>query len=126
VTGTFTAPLLDALRTARTVRIETRPGLGAKVRATVIWIVVDDADRVLVRSVRGSRGRWYRDLRAHSRGALVLDGSRIGIRAEVANDPARVASCSRALAEKYSRSGASLTSMIVPEVLDATLELHPA
>jgi hypothetical protein len=125
VTGSFAPPLLEALRAARTVRIETARAPGDPARETIIWIVVDDADRVLVRSVRGARGRWYRDLQDRPTGALVVGSSRIEVRAELAADPERVDACSRALATKYARSGASLASMLTPAVLECTLELRP-
>jgi hypothetical protein len=126
VTASFAAPLIDELRTTRTVRVETSRAAGRPTHRTIIWIVVDEEDRVLVRSVRGSRGRWYRDLLAHPTGVLEVGEVRVDVRAEPAGDPDRVGACSRALAAKYPRAGASLASMLVPEVLDATLELHRA
>jgi hypothetical protein len=116
---------LDALRSARTVTIETSRSPAGRTRRTVIWLVVDPDDRVLVRSVRGERGRWYRDLLAHPSGAVVAGQLRVPARAELAGDADRVAACTRALELKYASAGASLASMLVPEVVAATLELHP-
>jgi len=126
MSGTFDAATLTELRDLRTVRIETSRAPEQPPRAATIWIVVDDVDRVLVRSIRGERGRWYRDLRAQPLGAVLVAGRRLSIRAELADDPERIESCSQALAAKYARSGASLASMLVEDVLHATLELRPA
>jgi len=126
MSGTFDSATLTELRDAGTIRIETSRAPGQPLRAATIWIVVDEEDRVLVRSVRGERGRWYRDLRANPSGAVGLAGRRLAIRAEPADDPERIESCSAALSAKYARAGASLASMIVADVLHATLELRPA
>lgn len=122
----FPAVVLDALRTARTVEVETSAGVGGPIHRAVIWIVVDDAERVLVRSVRGARGRWYRELVAHPSGAVGVAGTRIPVIAEPAGDAARVGSCSAALMRKYRTSQGSLGSMLLDDVLEATLELRPA
>ena len=121
----FPASTLDALRSARTVVVETSGGADRPVHEAVIWIVVDPEDRVLVRSVRGQRGRWYRELVAHPVGALRTGETRAAVRAERATDPERIGACTAALAIKYRGSRASLASIVRDEVLDATLELHP-
>ena len=56
----FDADTLDELRQLQEVAIRTEKHPGT---AVVIWVVVAD-DEVFVRSVRGSKGRWYRDLAA--------------------------------------------------------------
>jgi hypothetical protein len=122
----FPPPTLDAFRAARTVVIETSAGAGGSVHRTVIWIVVDTEDRVLVRSVRGGRGRWYRELIANPSGAIHVAGTRIPVVAEPAADAARVASCTAALTAKFRTSRGSLASMVRDEILDTTLELRPA
>ena len=122
----FAPPAQDAFRTARTVVIETSAGPNRPIHRTVIWIVVDDADRVLVRSVRGTRGRWYRELLASPDGAVHVAGTRIPVIAVPAQDAERVASCSAALAAKYRTSRGSVASMLRDEILDTTLELRPA
>jgi hypothetical protein len=116
--------LLLALREVRTVQIETAPAPDRPVHRVPIWVVVDDAGRVLVRSWRGARGRWYRDLRANPTGRLHVGDRWAPFRAELAADPERVEACSRALSEKYARARGSLAEMLVDEVLPTTLELH--
>jgi hypothetical protein len=117
----------DATRLRKTalVEIETSRGEGAAVHRTVIWIVADEAGRAFVRSVRGGRGRWYRELVANPTGAVFVGGHRIPVRAAPA-DEAGIEACSRLLAEKYPTQRASLASMLRDEVLDTTLELEPA
>jgi hypothetical protein len=122
----FAPSALDAFETARTVEIETSAGSGRPIHRTVIWIVVDTDDRVLVRSVRGTRGRWYRELLANRSGAIHVAGTRIPVVAESAADAPRVASCSAALTAKYRTSRGSLASMVRDEILETTLELRPA
>ena len=123
VTG-FDPELRLALRGARTVKIETSAGPGRPVHRAIIWVVVDEAGRVLVRSWLGERGRWYRELRAQPTGALLVDGRRLPVRAELADDRERVEACSRALGEKYAGARGSLGEMLLDEALEATLELH--
>ncbi len=87
---TFDPELLLALRGARTVRIETSAGAGRPVHEAIIWVVVDDAGRVLVRSWRGERGRWFRELRANPAGAVRVGPRRVPVHAELAADPVRI------------------------------------
>ncbi len=121
----FRADVAAELRKARTVVIETSAGPEAPVHRTVIWIVADESGIAFVRSVRGRRGRWYRELVANPTGAVVVGSRRIGVRAKPA-DAAGIETCSRLLREKHATSRASLASMLRDEILDTTLELEPA
>jgi hypothetical protein len=123
---TFDQATLDLLRKTDEVLIETSARPGGRAHRVIIWVVVDDADRVLIRSVRGTRGRWYQRMLANPEGALQVGERRITVRAEPARDAARIESCSAALEAKYRRFRASLAAMVRDEVLDTTLELHPA
>lgn len=119
--------LLDRLRTEEEVRIATRPRPAAPERLTTIWVMVDERDRVLVRSVRGERGRWYRDLMVNPDCALIFrrgPRSRIEMRAEPAGDDDRVEAANRALRAKY-EGIPGFEPMLDPKVLDATFELRP-
>ncbi len=121
----FASDVAAQLRMARTVTIETSAAADAPVHRTIIWIVADESGRAFVRSVRGQRGRWYRELVANPVGAVFVGGHRIGVRAAPA-DEAGIETCSRLLREKHATSGASLASMLREDVLDTTLELEPA
>jgi hypothetical protein len=121
----FEAGQLEAMRAARTIRIETSRGPDRPVHETIIWVVVDEGDRVFVRSEFGERGRWYRELLANPAGAVHVGSMRIPVRAERAADPDRVAACSRGLSAKYRTSRGSLAMMLRDEILESTLELRP-
>jgi len=115
----------ELLRAAREVRIETSRGAGAPAHRTIIWVVVDDADRVLVRTYLGPDSRWYREALSAGRVRLLAGERAVDFTVERATDPDRVRSCSDGLRAKYRRN-ASLDAMLRDEVLDTTLELHPA
>ena len=120
----FDADTLDRWRTEREVVVETAALDGGSPHATIIWIVVDDTGRALVRSYRGSRARWYREAVAAGRGAIVLGNVRVPVRFEIATDPDRIASCSVELERKY-EGDPSTPAMVRAEVLDTTLEVLP-
>lgn len=114
---------LASLREADEVEIETVRADGTA-RRTVIWAVADDR-AAYVRSVRGGRGRWYRDLVARPDGALHVAGRRIEVRAVAAADPATVELVSALLREKYGRrSRASTDAMLLPDPLPTTMRLE--
>ena len=116
---------LALLRETREVRIETSHGPGAPVHRTIIWVVIDDADRILVRTYLGAGSRWYREALANPRVRLLAGDRVVELVAERADDPDRIAACSDGLRAKY-RPGSSLDAMLRDEVLDTTLELRPA
>jgi hypothetical protein len=116
---------LELLRAAREVRIETSRAEGAPVHRTIIWVVVDERDRVLIRTYGGSGSRWYREALSSGRCRLLVEGRAVEFGVEVADDPERIAACSAALADKY-RGDASTPAMLRDEVLGTTLQLHPA
>jgi hypothetical protein len=118
---TFDPDVLERFRREKEVHVET--SRGDEIHRTIIWVAVD-GDEVFIRSVRGPRGRWYRELKASGTGALVLKDRRIPIRAVVATK-AGIERCSRALRAKY-RPGGSLNSMLRPETLPTTLRVGPA
>lgn len=120
----FDEMTLGRFRDVEEVEIETVRADGSP-RRTVIWIVADDRD-AYVRSVRGDRGRWYRDLLARPGAALLPDGDRIEVLAEPAVDDASIELVSRLLRDKYwDASRASTESMLVPETLHTTLRIVP-
>ncbi len=121
----FAADVAARFRKANTVTIETSSGAGKPVHRTIIWIVADASGRAFVRSVRGHRGRWYRELVANPSGAVFVGGHRIPVRAAPA-DETGIDACSGLLREKHATAKASLASMLRDEVLDTTLELEPA
>jgi hypothetical protein len=117
------AATLDLLRNRREVRIETRSA-SEVVHRTIVWVVVDDRDRVLVRSYRGAGARWYREALSGRPVVLEIGRTSLPVGIEVATDPERVRACSRALEAKYAGDRAT-PAMLRDEVLDTTLELTP-
>ena len=113
----------DAIDTALEVEIETRRGEDAPVHRTIIWAVVDDGD-VFVRSLRGTSGRWYRELLSDPAAVLHAQGERFSVQAVQASDPDSVERTSEALRRKYSDSR-SLASMLDDDILDTTVRLEP-
>lgn len=122
--ATFPADVLARWREEPEVRVETSLGPDAQVHRVIIWIVVDDAGRPFVRSVRGATGRWYREATATGQGAILTRTDRVPVAFEPASDAERVESCSAALASKYTGDPA-VVPMLRNEVLGTTLQLRP-
>ena len=101
----FDADTLRELRDLREVAIRTEKHPDS---AVVIWVVVAD-DEVFVRSVSGSKGRWYRDIATGGSATLEFAGRRLGVQALPTGDPDSIARASRDRAE----------------VLPTTLRLEP-
>ena len=120
---TFEDSDLAAMAAAEEVEIETRSA-GGETHRTIIWIVERDGE-VYIRSVRGPRGRWYREAVADPAVAIHVDGRRVAATAVPATDPTAVEACSEALRAKY-RADYSLASMLEPETLPTTMKLVPA
>ena len=87
----FDADTLHELRHLQEIAIRTEKH---PKNAVVIWVAVAD-DEVFVRSVRGTKGRWYRDLAAGGPATLEFAGRRLAVQAIPASDPAAVGRASR-------------------------------
>ena len=116
----FDADTLLDLRDLREVSIRTEKHPDS---AVVIWVVVAD-DEVFVRSVRGSKGRWYRDLAAGGSATLEFDGRRLAVQAVPVSDADAIARASREYLRKYATSPYA-QSVVRAEVLPTTLRLEP-
>lgn len=116
----FDADTLRELRDIQEVAIRTEKHPNA---AVVIWVVVAD-DEVFVRSVRGSKGRWYRDLAAGGSATLEFAGRRLAVQAFPASDTESIARTSREYLRKYQPSPYA-QAMARAEVLPTTLLLEP-
>jgi len=122
----FDTETLGLLDETEEVRIETRRNEESPVHRTIIWVVVTGGE-VFVRSVRGSKGRWYQEISSHPDGALHVEDTRIPVRAAPATDASTVEAVSDALRSKYQQSSpASTEAMMRPETLPTTLKLSPA
>ena len=123
---TFDAETLRLLDETEEVRIETRRDDHSPEHRTIIWVVVVEGE-VFVRSVRGQRGRWYREISSNPEGALHVEDNRIPVRAAPATEEATVDAVSAAIRSKYEETSPEPTEwMVRPEVLATTLKLLPA
>jgi hypothetical protein len=111
------------IETVREVDIETRRDDDAPVHRTTIWAVVDGGE-VYIRSLRGTSGRWYRELIANPEAVLHLNGDSVPVRAVSATDPESVERATAGFRRKYADSSA-LDSMIRDEIADTTVRLEP-
>jgi hypothetical protein len=115
----FDAATLRELSDVREVAIRTEKHPNS---AVVIWVVVAD-DEVFVRSWRGTKGRWYRDLAAGGPATLEFARRRLPVQAIPANDAASVARASAEFLRKYQPSSHA-HEMVRSEVLPTTLRLE--
>ena len=120
----FGIDLLDRLRDQIEVDIETRASADAPPHRTIIWVVVDDRDRVLIRSYRGATARGYREATSGTQAALVVGDEVVPVTVAHAGDEERVRACSVELERKYAGDPAT-SAMVRDEVLATTLELLP-
>src|SRR5438477_8737791 len=93
----FDPPTLGELRDVKEVAIRTEKHPES---AVVIWVVVAD-DEVFVRSVRGGKGRWYRDLATGGSVTLEFAGLRLEVQALSVSDADAIARASREYLSKY-------------------------
>ena len=83
----FDTDILRELRDLQEVAIRTEKHPKS---AVVIWVAVADGE-VFVRSVRGTKGRWYSDLSAGGHATLEFAGRQLA----VAGDPGERPRCGR-------------------------------
>ena len=81
-------------------------------------------DEVFVRSWRGTKGRWYRDLAASGPANLEFDGHRLTVQAIPTNDAETIARVSEEFLRKY-RTSSHGQEMVRPETWPTTLRLEP-
>jgi hypothetical protein len=110
-----------ALRETKEIAIRTGKHPATSV---TIWVVVA-GEHVFVRSVRGTKGRWYRDLAGGGPATLEVGGRQVKVQAIPAPDGAEVDRASREYLVKY-RTSPYAEPMVGAEVLPTTLRLEPA
>ncbi len=120
----FSEVALKAFADKGEVDVETRSAEGT-LHKVIIWIVVVDGVPY-VRSVRGPKGRWFRELMARTEGAIKVGRVRYRVRPKLVKDEATNERVSQAIRAKYKTSKASVTAMVRPEVLVTTARLEPA
>ena len=115
--------LITRFDVAKEVDIETQDADGKSHKVT-IWIVVHEG-APYVRSVRGKKGRWYRELVARKQGSLHVGTRKVAVRPVAVTAPEVIDQVSAALWRKYTKNN-SLFSMLRLATLDTTLRLDPA
>jgi hypothetical protein len=80
--GRFDQETLRKLDDCKEVAIRTTKHPGSTV---TIWVVVSSTD-VFVRSVRGAKGRWYRDLATGGAATLEFNGEQVAVQAVPTTD----------------------------------------
>lgn len=123
MTDAFPELLLRRFDVTKEIDVETRAEDGT-VHRVPIWIVVVDGE-VYVRSVRGTRGRWYRELLARKSAVLHVGSRSVEVRATKVTSTDTIDQVSAGFWRKYERS-ASLFSMLRLSTLHTTLRLEPA
>jgi len=123
VSEPFPELLVQRMDVAKEVDIETAAPDGTKHKVT-IWIVVVEGVPY-VRSVRGKRGRWYRELTANKEGVLHIGTRMVGVRPVAVSETALIDEISAGFWKKYTKNS-SLFSMLRLATLDTTLRLDPA
>jgi hypothetical protein len=123
VTAPFDASDLALLRQEDEIEIETSATEEGPTHRTIIWVVVDDRDRVLIRSYRGPGARWYREISARPESRILVRERSLPVRAIPANDDDRIEACSAGLRRKY--AGDPAMPGMLREHLETTLELFP-
>jgi hypothetical protein len=118
--GSFDRETLRKLHDCKEVAIRTTKHPAS---AVIIWIVVSSTG-VFVRSVRGAKGRWYRDLAAGGPATLEFNGEQLAVQAVPAIDADSTERASQGFLSKY-RSSPYAASIVRPEVLETTLRLDP-
>jgi len=120
----FDEEVIQLLAKIEEVEIETRAGPDAPSHRVTIWVVVD-GDAAYVRSVRGARGRWYREARAYPEAVLHAGARKLPVHLEPVSDGATIARVSDAFLRKYVQWPNDARAMVREDVLPTTLRLHP-
>jgi hypothetical protein len=121
----FDEEVIQLLAKIDEVEIETRAGPDAPAHRVTIWVVVD-GDAAYVRSVRGARGRWYRETAAYPAAVLHAGTHKVPVHIEPVSDAATIARVSDAFLRKYVQWPNDARAMVRDEVLATTLRLQPS
>ena len=118
----FPRLLVQRMDVAKEVDMETKSPEG-KAHKVTIWIVVVEGVPY-VRSVRGTRGRWFREITAAKEGVVHVGSRKVPVRPTKVREPGLIDEVSAGFWRKYPKT-ASLFSMLRYVTLDTTLRLDP-
>ena len=116
----FDQETLRGLRDTQEIAIRTAKHSDAPV---TIWVVASGED-VFVRSVRGPKGHWYKDLAKGGDATLEVSGRHVSVKATPATDRVSVERASGEYLRKYQASPYA-QAMVKTETLPTTLRLEP-
>ena len=123
--GPMRFPPEDLALLDETEEIEIETAMpGGEAHRTIIWIVVD-GDEVFVRSVRGSRARWYQEAVANPAVTIHAGDRALPAVAVAAADPDSIGRTNAVLERKY-KGISGFEPMLVPDIFDTTLKITPA
>jgi hypothetical protein len=120
----FDEEVIQLLAKIDEVEVETRAGPDAPAHRVTIWVVVD-GNAAYVRSVRGARGRWYREATAYPEAVLHAGARKIQVHIQSISDVATIARVSDAFLRKYVQWPNDARAIVRDEVLATTLRLQP-
>lgn len=122
--GHFAPDVFERFAHTSVIEVVTRAAPDAPVHRTPIWVVVDeDESTVYVRSIRGTRGRWYREMRAQPQAEAIVDGERVPVHAVPASQ-GEIKRATAAYQRKYGHDP-HVNGVLQPGVFPATLRLEP-
>lgn len=122
----WTADELDRIGSAEELQLQSLRGDGSLREPVTIW-VVRDGDDLYVRSVKGTRGPWFRGTRTRRAGRIRAGGVDKDVAFVDAEDGAGATGrLDAAYREKYGRYPADIFgSIVTPQAQDATIRLVP-
>ncbi len=122
----FPAETIKTVCKADEIRIVTQGTASGPARKTTIWVVCLGR-RIYVRSFRGRRGRWYRDIVANPLATVHTGRRRIPVQVIRETAATTIPRVSAAYRRKYGRRWPDETApMVRPEAQRTTLRLLPA
>ena len=114
---------LAAIAVASELQIASRRSDGTLRKPVTIW-VVRVGEELYVRSVKGSKGSWYRGSRQHNQGRIEAGGVERDIDF-VAAGHARDEEIDAAYREKYGSPSSAVEHITSPEAQETTIRLVP-
>jgi hypothetical protein len=124
ISGHFAPDVLERFARTPVIEVVTRAAPDAPVHRTQIWAVVDeDEGTVYVRSIRGVRGRWYREMRAQPQAEVIVDGEGVPVTAVLASQ-GEIKRATAAYQRKYGNDP-HVSVLLDPDIFHATLRLEP-
>jgi hypothetical protein len=114
---------LALLAATEEIEIETAAD-GGTAHRTIIWVMVD-GDDAFIRSVRGSKARWFREASANPEVVIHAAGRALPAHVDPAPNADSIRRTNDALTRKYTGID-GYPEMLEPGIFDTTLRLTPS